>query len=84
MEQSLFGYYLLPEDAQLRLLQTRDHLRFLSVLARPRCMPTSGINETPVPIDALAFCFDLLAEQLDDVLMQTKVPDEMTERRASS
>ncbi|WP_425525743.1 XAC0095 family protein [Xanthomonas campestris] len=54
------------------------------MLARPRCMPTSGINETPVPIDALAFCFDLLAEQLDDVLMQTKVPDEMTERRASS
>ncbi|PPV01322.1 hypothetical protein XavaCFBP5823_22015 [Xanthomonas axonopodis pv. vasculorum] len=32
MEQSLFGYYLLPEDAQLRLLQTRDHLRFLASL----------------------------------------------------
>ncbi|MEA9886952.1 hypothetical protein VDG05_22045 [Xanthomonas campestris pv. raphani] len=75
MEQSLFGYYLLPEDAQLRLLQTRDHLRFLSALARPRCMPTSGINETPVPIDALAFCFDLLAEQLDDVLTTSPRPE---------
>ncbi|MBG3849348.1 hypothetical protein ABQZ69_10110 [Xanthomonas sp. WHRI 8391] len=85
MEHSLFGYYLLPENAQLRLLQTRDHLRFLAALARPCCMSnTSGINEPLVPIDALAFCFDLLAEQLDDVLMQTKVPDDMTERRASS
>ncbi|AKU51872.1 XAC0095 family protein [Xanthomonas arboricola] len=85
MEQSLFGYYLLPEDAQLRLLQTRDHLRFLAALARPRSVSTtSGIIEPPVPMDALAFCFDMLAEQLDDVLLQTTAPVNMTEGRASA
>ncbi len=85
MEQSLFGYYLLPENAQLRLLQTRDHLRFLAALARPRYVSnTSGINEPPIPMDALAFCFDMLAEQLDDVLLQTTVPVDMTKRCASS
>ncbi|MCC4622371.1 hypothetical protein LL965_20780 [Xanthomonas cassavae CFBP 4642] len=85
MDQSLFGYYLLPEDAQLRLLQTRDHLRFLAALARPRCVSsTSGSNEPPIPLDALAFCFDMLAEQLNDVLLQASVPGDMTERRPSS
>ncbi|MCL1532000.1 hypothetical protein M3O57_16680 [Xanthomonas nasturtii] len=84
MEQSLFGYYLLPEGAQLRLLQTRDHLRFLAALACPHCTSnTSGISKPPVSLDALAFCFDLLAEQLDDVLTQTKAPGDMTEPHAS-
>ncbi|WP_372157326.1 XAC0095 family protein [Xanthomonas campestris pv. fici] len=81
MEQSLFGYYLLPEDAQLRLLQTRDHLRFLAALARPRCVSnTLGNNGPPIQMDALAFCFDMLAEQLNNVLLQTTLPGDMTER----
>ncbi|WOB26346.1 MULTISPECIES: XAC0095 family protein [Xanthomonas] len=77
MEQSLFGYYLLPEDAQLRLLQTRDHLRFLATLAQPSATITSHLNEPRVSLDALAFCFDLLAEQLESVLNQTLTPDDL-------
>ncbi|CAD0358693.1 XAC0095 family protein [Xanthomonas hortorum] len=76
MEQSLFGYYLLPEDAQLRLLQTRDHLRFLATLAQPGATIASHFNEPHVSLNALAFCFDLLAEQLENVLNQTLTPDD--------
>ncbi|MBB3780309.1 hypothetical protein GGR60_004023 [Xanthomonas arboricola] len=76
MEQSLFGYYLLPEGAQLRLLQTRDHLRLLATLASPRSTPTSHVNEPHLSLDALAFCFELLAEQLENVLNQTLTPDD--------
>ncbi|MBB3799720.1 MULTISPECIES: XAC0095 family protein [Xanthomonas] len=79
MEQSLFGYYLLPEDAQLRLLQTRDHLRLLGMLARPRNTIARHCNEPHVSLDALAFCFDLLAEQLETVLKQTLTPDDFPE-----
>ncbi|AVU00507.1 XAC0095 family protein [Xanthomonas oryzae] len=76
MEQSLFGYYLLPENAQLRLLQIRDHLRLLTALARPRDISSPNLDELQVSPDALAFCFELLAEQLGDVLEQTRAPYE--------
>ncbi|CAD0364576.1 XAC0095 family protein [Xanthomonas hortorum] len=78
MEQSLFGYYLLPENAQLRLLQTRDHLRFLAALARPRATIASYVSEPQVSLDAMAFCFELLAEQLENVLNQTLTPDDFS------
>ncbi|MBB5882563.1 hypothetical protein GGR74_003797 [Xanthomonas arboricola] len=77
MEQSLFGYYLLPEGAQLRLLQTRDHLRLLATLASPRSTLTNHFNEPHVSLDALAFCFDLLAEQLETVLNQVLTPNDL-------
>ncbi|MGK3146695.1 XAC0095 family protein [Xanthomonas phaseoli] len=61
-------------------MQTRDHLRFLAALARPRCMSnTSGSNGPSIQMDALAFCFDMVAEQLSNVLLQTTVPGDMTE-----
>ncbi|WP_019304205.1 XAC0095 family protein [Xanthomonas oryzae] len=81
MEQSLFGYYLLPENAQLRLLQTRDHLQFLAALARSRSIAVSDLDDLQVRPDALAFCFELLAEQLGDVLEQTKAPYDVLAQR---
>jgi hypothetical protein len=56
--------YLLPEDAHLALLQTRDQLRLLAVLADPR-----GIDEPELRLSsgALAECFWRLAGDLDGV-----------------
>ncbi|WP_425521648.1 hypothetical protein [Xanthomonas phaseoli] len=49
-------------------------------MARPRCMSnTSGSNGPSIQMDALAFCFDMVAEQLSNVLLQTTVPGDMTE-----
>jgi hypothetical protein len=57
--------YLLPEDAHLALLQTRDQLRLLALLADPR-----GCNELELslPPSALAECFWRLARDLDVVV----------------
>ncbi|WP_448122222.1 XAC0095 family protein [Xanthomonas arboricola] len=75
MEQSLFGYYLLPENAQLRLLQTRDHLRFLAALVCAKySADTSNPHKVTVTPDALEFCFELLAEQIEQVLKQIQPP----------
>ncbi|NIK02808.1 XAC0095 family protein [Xanthomonas cannabis] len=74
MEQSLFGYYLLPEDAQLQLLQARDHLRLLATLVRPHSAATSDLDELKLRASDLAFCFELVAKQLDAILEQTELP----------
>jgi hypothetical protein len=57
--------YLLPEDAHLALLQTRDQLRLLALLADPH-----GCNELELslPPSALAECFWRLARDLDEVV----------------
>lgn len=56
--------YVLPEDAHLALLQTRDQLRLLALLADPR-----GFEEPELrlPSGALAECFRRLAGDLDGV-----------------
>ncbi|KOR40933.1 hypothetical protein ADT25_18225 [Xanthomonas oryzae] len=75
MEQSLFGYYLLPENAQLRLLQTRDHLHFLSALVcAQHSADASNPHKVAVTPDALKFCFELLAEQIEQILKQIQPP----------
>lgn len=57
--------YLLPEDAHLALLQTRDQLRLLAVLADPR-----GFDDPELRLSsgALAECFRRLAGDLDGVV----------------
>jgi hypothetical protein len=56
--------YLLPEDAHFSLLQTRDQLRLLALLADPR-----GVDEPELRLSsgALAECFWRLAGELDGV-----------------
>lgn len=56
--------YLLPEDAHLALLQTRDQLRLLALLADPRGLDESELRLSP---GALAECFWRLAGDLDGV-----------------
>ncbi|WP_425603384.1 XAC0095 family protein [Luteimonas endophytica] len=54
--------YLLSEDAHLALLQVRDKLRFLALLAGPRGHDAPGPSLRP---GALAECFWRVAGQLD-------------------
>jgi len=56
--------YLLPEEAHLSLLQTRDQLRLLALLADPR-----GREEPELRLSsgALAECFWRLAGDIDGV-----------------
>jgi hypothetical protein len=63
--------YLLPEDAHLALLQTRDQLRLLALLADPR---GSDEPELRLSSGALAECFWRLAGDLDGVAKATVWP----------
>lgn len=58
--------YVLPEDAQLALVQTRDHLRLLARLTEPQA--DAGADELALCPLALAHCFDRLARDLDHVV----------------
>ncbi|MBO9791035.1 MULTISPECIES: XAC0095 family protein [Xanthomonas] len=65
--QSHLGYYL-PEGAQYRLQQLRDHMRFLARLAQPRTQVEEQARQPAICMDELAFCLELLAEQVSRVL----------------
>ncbi|WP_435003310.1 XAC0095 family protein [Xanthomonas arboricola] len=71
--QSHPGYYL-PENAQYRLQQLRDHMRFLARLAQPRTQAEEQARQPAVCMDELAFCLDLLADQMTQVLLQLRWP----------
>ncbi|WDJ99239.1 hypothetical protein JH262_06300 [Xanthomonas campestris pv. incanae] len=75
--QSYPGYYL-PEGAQYRLQQLRDHMRFLARLAQPRTRAEEQLRQPAICMDELAFCLELLAEQVNQVLSDvecTSMPD---------
>ncbi|AEQ95422.1 XAC0095 family protein [Xanthomonas oryzae pv. oryzicola] len=65
--QSHPGYYL-PEGAQYRLQQLRDHMRFLARLAQPRTQAEEQARQPAICMDEVAFCLELLAEQVGRVL----------------
>ncbi|AZR32993.1 XAC0095 family protein [Xanthomonas vasicola] len=65
--QSQPGYYL-PEGAQYRLQQLRDHMRFLARVAQPRTQAEERARQPDICMDELAVCLELLAEQLGGVL----------------
>ncbi|MBB3801425.1 hypothetical protein FHR47_001673 [Xanthomonas arboricola] len=71
--QSHPGYYL-PEGAQYRLQQLRDHMRFLAHLAQPRTQAEEQLRQRAVCMDELAFCLELLSDQLTAVLRQVQWP----------
>lgn len=58
--------YLLPEDALLALVQTRDQLRLLARLTEPAASDDDA--ELAVSPIALAHCFDRLAGDLQGVI----------------
>jgi len=67
------GYYL-PEEAQYRLQQLRDHMRFLARLAQPRTLDEEREAAPKVRASELAVCMELLAEQMDMVLREVSWP----------
>ncbi|CAD0346799.1 hypothetical protein LYZ86_11990 [Xanthomonas hortorum pv. cynarae] len=69
--QSHPGYYL-PEGAQYRLQQLRDHMRFLARLAQPRTQAEEQARQPAIRMDELACCLELLAEQVTQALAQVQ------------
>ncbi|NYI18973.1 hypothetical protein FHR53_002550 [Xanthomonas arboricola] len=67
------GYYL-PEHAQYRLQQLRDHMRFLARLAQPRTQAEEQLRQPAICMDELACCLELLAEQVTQALAQVQWP----------
>ncbi|CAE6730878.1 hypothetical protein XA1311A_11810 [Xanthomonas arboricola] len=71
--QSHPGYYL-PEGAQYRLQQLRDHMRFLARLAQPRTQAEERARQPAICMDELAVCLELLATQVTHVLEEVQWP----------
>ncbi|NJC36820.1 hypothetical protein GGR60_001310 [Xanthomonas arboricola] len=76
--QSHPGYYL-PEGAQYRLQQLRDHMRFLARLAQPRTQAEEQARQPAICSDELAFCLELLADQMTHALKQVQWPASLEE-----
>ncbi|KGK57272.1 hypothetical protein NC00_13500 [Xanthomonas cannabis pv. phaseoli] len=66
--------YFLPEHAQHRLQQLRDHMRFLAHLSQPRTQAEEQARQPAICMDELAFCLELLADQMTQVLVQLQWP----------
>lgn len=58
-------YYVLPTTAHQALIQTRDHLRLLAQLTEPQ--GEAGPDVVYLSAQALAYCFDRLADDLDRI-----------------
>lgn len=71
--QSQPGYYL-PEGAQYRLQQLRDHMRFLARLAQPRSRAEEQARQPAICMDELAVCLELMAAQVTQALAQVQWP----------
>ena len=63
--------YLLEEETQLNLIQLRDHLKLLSLLASPRFRQDEH-RSLPIPLQPLSDCFASLAGEADHVLDQLR------------
>ncbi|MBS7457363.1 XAC0095 family protein [Coralloluteibacterium stylophorae] len=68
--------YFLPEDSQLRLARLRNHIGFLARLAQPRAADESREWAPEVRTGELAFCLEILGEQLQAVLDEVDWPAE--------
>lgn len=71
--------YFLPENAQYRLQQLRDHMRFLARLAQPRTQAEEQARQPAICMDELAFCLELLADQMTQALKQVQWPTSLEE-----
>lgn len=66
------GYYL-PEDSQLRLVRLSDHIKFLLRLMQPLA-DAAGEPAREVRLGEVAFCLELLGDQVDLVLDEVSWP----------
>ncbi|MBN8798399.1 MAG: hypothetical protein J0H45_03425 [Stenotrophomonas nitritireducens] len=66
------GYYL-PEDSQQRLVRLSDHIKFLLRLMRPLA-DAAGEPAREVRLAEVAFCLELLGDQVDLVLDEVSWP----------
>ena len=71
--------YLLPSAAHKALTQVRDHIRFLAQLTEPQ--GESGPDVVYLSAEALAHCFDRLADDLDRIV-QTVAPSAFLDRES--
>ncbi|GHH59395.1 XAC0095 family protein [[Pseudomonas] boreopolis] len=78
-DRDMPGYFL-PEDSQLRLVRLSDYVKFLGRLAQPRTAKERDVAPE-IGMDELAFCMELLAEQMDLVLDEVSWPARRTERK---
>jgi len=66
------GYYL-PEDSRQRLVRLSDHIRFLLRLMQPLA-DAAGEPAREVRMAEVAFCLELLGDQVDLVLDEVSWP----------
>lgn len=66
------GYYL-PEDSQRRLVRLSDHIKFLLRLMQPLA-DAAGEPVREVRMAEVAFCLELLGDQVDLVLDEVSWP----------
>jgi hypothetical protein len=60
--------YFLPVEGQVRLARLSDHVRFLARLLEPRTQAEEDAGGRGVRMGELAFCLELLADQVGQVL----------------
>lgn len=65
--------YCLPEDSQLRLVRLSDHIKFLLRLMQPLA-DAVGEPAREVRMAEVAFCLELLGDQVDLVLDEVSWP----------
>jgi hypothetical protein len=75
--------YFLPEESQYRLARLGDHLRFLARLAQPRIADEARELPPEVRMGELAFCLELLAEQVGLVLDEVSWPARRQRRQTA-
>ena len=63
--------YLLEEETQLHLIQLRDHLKLLSLLASPRFHKDEQ-HSLPIPLQPLSDCFASLSDEAGHILDQIR------------
>ncbi|XQA63984.1 XAC0095 family protein [Xanthomonas sacchari] len=76
-DEDMPGYFL-PEESQFRLARLSDHVRFLARMAQPRTQAEERAAEPKVRMGELAFCLELLADQVDLVLDEVSYPAQRT------
>lgn len=71
--EDVSGYFL-PEESQFRLERLGNYINFLARLARPRTPAEEQAATPEIRMGELAFCMELLAEQVNLVLREVSWP----------
>lgn len=74
---SALGYYL-PEHTRYQLTRFQHFLEFLSRVAAPRTPADDKTGKLTVTPDELAYCFQLLAREINPMLADIEGPAHVT------